>query len=190
MIRLALPPFARRLRRDPAGTAAVEFALILPVMLLAFVGCVELALVIFIANSIESGVFEAARVGITNRVVEGISREEQVRAAVADRTHGLIDMDDVDIEMLVYPSFADVNQPEPFTDTNGNGAHDAGEPFTDVNGNGSWDPDMGRAGLGGAGDVVVYRVTYDWGIATPLIRQVMGESVRNVSSVAVRNEPF
>lgn len=190
MIRPALRPFALRLRRDPAGTAAVEFALIFPVMLLAFVGCIELALLIFIANSIEAGVFEASRVGITGTVVPGVTREERVLAAVADRTYGLINMNEVEIETLIYESFADVGQPEPFTDENGNGAHDAGEPFTDVNGNGSWDPDMGRAGLGGPGEVVVYRVTYDWGIATPLIRQVMGESVRNVSSIAVRNEPF
>jgi len=32
--------------------------------------------------------------------------------------------------------------PEPFSDTNGNGVHDAGEPFTDVNGNGIFDANL------------------------------------------------
>ena len=59
-----------------------------------------------------------------------------------------------------------------------------------MNGNGQWDPDMGAAGLGGPSDVVVYRLTYDWGIITPVMREVMGESVKHVSSIAVRNEPF
>jgi hypothetical protein len=33
-------------------------------------------------------------------------------------------------------------------------------------------------------------VTYAWGIMTPLIRSVIGESVLHASSVAVRNEPY
>ncbi|HEY4281901.1 MAG TPA: alpha-amylase family glycosyl hydrolase [Chthoniobacterales bacterium] len=41
---------------------------------------------------------------------------------------------------------------EPFSDTNGNGVHDAGEPFTDSNGNGVYDPpktgDIDDDGLG------------------------------------------
>ena len=49
---------------------------------------------------------------------------------------------------------------------------------------------MGAAGLGGGGDVVVYRVRYAWGIMTPMIREVIGESIEHISSVAVRNEPF
>ena len=51
----------------------------------------------------------------------------------------------------------------------------------DVNGNGQWDADMGEAGLGGPSDVVVYRLTYDWGIITPVMREVMGDSITHVS---------
>ena len=94
------------------------------------------------------------------------------------------------METLVYESFADIGKPEPFTDQDGNNAYNSGEPFVDVNGNGEWDADMGEAGLGGPSDVVVYRLTYDWGIVTPMMREVMGETVTHVSSVAVRNEPF
>ena len=94
------------------------------------------------------------------------------------------------IDTLVYDTFSDIGKPEPFVDANANAAYDAGEVFTDVNGNGVWDADMGAAGLGGPSDVVVYQLTYDWGIVTPLMRRVMGETVEMVSSVAVRNEPF
>ena len=78
---------------------------------------------------------------------------------------------------LVYENFGDVGQPEPFTDENGNGAYDAGEAFTDVNGNGGWDEDMGAAGLGGPGDVVVYQMSYDWSIIIPMFRPFFGDTI-------------
>jgi hypothetical protein len=83
-----------------------------------------------------------------------------------------------------------VGQPEPFTDENGNDAYDAGEPYTDSNGNGGWDDDMGAAGLGGPGDVVVYSMSYDWPIMIPLFQPIFGDHVTLQANIAVRNEPF
>ncbi len=50
---------------------------------------------------------------------------------------------------------------------------------------------MGLAGLGGPGDVVLYTVTADWALLTPLIAPLMGEGgvMQLEASVAVRNEP-
>jgi hypothetical protein len=180
----------RRLRGENGGATVVEFAFVFPVFLLAVLGAIETAMVIFISSSIEAAVLEASRYGITGGTVPGVAREVRVLDIVEDKTYGLVDMDQVEIDTLVYESFDDVGQPEPFEDGNGNFVYDTGEPFTDVNGNGQWDADMGAAGLGGPSDVVVYRVTYDWGIMTPMMRNIMGESVRHISSVAVRNEPY
>ena len=135
-----------------------------------------MAIILFIGSSIESAVMEASRYGITGTEA-GVSRADKVLEIVADRTYGLLDMDQVDMETLVYESFADIGKPEPFTDQDGNAVYNAGEPFVDVNGNGQWDADMGEAGLGGPSDVVVYRLTYDWGIITPVMREIIGESV-------------
>jgi Flp pilus assembly pilin Flp len=180
-----------RLWRDERGATIVEFAVVVPVLLLAVIGIIEVAIVLFISSTIESAVFEASRFGVTgNNDVPGVTREDRVRDIVERRTYGLVDMDRVEIEALVYATFADIGQPEPFTDANANGTYDVGEDYVDVNGNGQWDPDMGAAGLGGPSDVVVYRLSYSWGILTPIVRDVLGESIRNVSSVAVRNEPF
>ena len=176
--------------RHDGGATAVEFALILPVLLLFVVGGIEIAIVIFIGASIELAVLEASRFGITGGSVEGATREERVLDVVEAKTYGLLDMNEVAMDTLVYESFDDIGDPEPFTDANGNAAYDAGETFGDVNGNGEWDADMGAAGLGGPGAVVVYRLTYDWGIITPFMRRVLGESVRHVSAVAVKNEPY
>ena len=106
-----------------------------------------------------------------------------------------LDNDDIvrqvaSIETLVYANFEDIDQPEPYHDINLNGEYDGGEPFTDVNGNGQWDSDMGLAGLGGPGDVVVYRVTYPWAILTPIVQTVAGETITHQASIAVRNEPY
>ena len=180
----------RRLRRDERGALIVEFAFVFPILILAVLGTIETAMIVFISSSIESAVLQASRFGITGGTEGGVSREDRVRTIVGEKTYGLVDMEQVQIDTLVYDSFADIGQPEPFDDANANHGYDLGEVFTDVNGNGQWDPDMGAAGLGGPSDVVVYRVTYDWGIMTPYMRDVMGESVHHVSSVAVRNEPF
>jgi Flp pilus assembly pilin Flp len=180
-----------RLWRCERGATIVEFAIVLPVLLLAVIGIIEVAIVLFVSSTIESAVFEASRFGVTgNSDTPGVTREDRVREIVARRTYGLVDMDRVEIDTLVYQTFADIGEPEPFTDTNGNAAYEVGEDYVDVNGNGQWDPDMGAAGLGGPSDVVVYRLTYSWGILTPIMRDVLGENIRNISSVAVRNEPF
>ncbi len=178
------------LARDARGAVALEFALILPVLLTFFFGIIEVALSVFINSSIESAVFEASRFGVTGGTTPGVTRQDRVLDIVGERTYGLVDMDTVTVDTLVYDTFSDIGKPEPFVDANANAVYDAGETFTDVNGNGVWDADMGLAGLGGPSDVVVYQLTYDWGIVTPLMRRVMGNSVEMVSSVAVRNEPF
>lgn len=180
---------APRLARNTLGATAVEFAVILPVLLLTTVGTIETSIVLFVRSSMEAAVAEASRYGTTG-TEDGISREDRVLAIVAERTYGLLDMTRVDLDTLVYSSFADVGKPEPWTDADGSGGWDKGEAYTDVNGNGQWDPDMGAAGLGGPNDIVVYRLSYDWGVVTPMMAGIVGRTVRNVSSIAVRNEPY
>lgn len=179
----------RALGRCTRGATAVEFALVLPVLLLFLVGSVESAIVLFIGSSIESAVLEASRYGITGQGDDG-SRASVIRRIVDERTYGLLDMDAVDIDTLVYDDFDDIGKPEPLTDTNGNHVWDVGELYDDVNENGQWDEDMGESGVGGGGAVVVYRVTYPWGVITPLMQRVLGNTVTHVSSIAVKNEPF
>lgn len=180
----------RLVLRDRNGSTVVEFAIVFPVFLVMVIGIIEIAMVIFISSSIESAVLEASRFGITGGTTGGVSRQQRVLDIVNENTYGLVDMATVDVDTLVYGSFSDIGEPEPFDDANGSGSFDDGELFSDVNGNGMWDPDMGAAGLGGPSDVVVYSVTYDWGIMTPLFQGIMGDSMRHVSSVAVRNEPY
>jgi Flp pilus assembly protein TadG len=189
-----LPRFVRRrwgrLRRDQRGAAAVEFALVSPLLILFVVGIVEVAMILFVSALLEGSVREAARYGITGYTVSGASRIDTVRGIVAANTAGMIDMSKVTITSLTYSSFTNIGQPEPFDDANGNGIHDTGESYTDVNGNGKWDPDMGAPGVGGPGDVVVYTVSYNWPLLTGYLSDLMGLNIPLSSSYAVRNEPW
>lgn len=180
----------RRLLKDCTGVAALEFSLVAMPLLILVVGTVELAVSAFIGSTLESAVLEASRYGITGGTVDGVPRAERVRNMIAQKTLGLINMDDVEMETLVYQSFDQIGQPEPFTDSNNDGNYNAGEPYTDVNGNGQWDADMGAVGLGGPGDIVIYNISYEWGIVTPFMRNIVGPVLAQSASIAVRNEPF
>jgi Flp pilus assembly protein TadG len=190
--RLRAPAGPRRWRPalGECGTAMVEFAILAPIFLGLLGAIMEFSGIMFVQTLLEGSAREASRYGITGSTEPGVSREDEIMNIVRKNTYGIIDLDKLNIETLVYHSFADIGQPEPYTDTNGNGSYDTGEPFTDVNGNGTWDPDMGSAGLGGPGDIVVYQMSYDWHIMIPLFRPFFGDTVTLKANVAVRNEPY
>lgn len=180
---------ARR-RLGEAGQAAVEFAFVAPVLLGLLCGVFEFSGILFAQTLLEGGARQASRFGITGSSTDEISREDMILQIIEDNAYGVIDTDEIDMETLVYENFADVGQAEPFTDANGNGAFDEGEEYDDINGNGGWDEDMGLAGLGGPGDVVVYRLRYDWSVIIPIFKPFFGDVVTLDANVAVRNEPF
>lgn len=188
--RTAALPRLRGILGGDGGQAFLEFAFLAPIFIAILAAIMEFSAIMFVQAMLEGSAREASRYGITGFASGGVSRADQIEAIVEHHTHGIIDMDQLEMETLVYENFADIGQPEPFTDENGNGVWDNDEPFTDVNGNGTWDPDMGAAGMGGPGDVVVYRMSYDWAIIIPLFEPIFGEHVRLSASIAVRNEPF
>lgn len=182
-----------RIRNCDSGATAMELALMTPVFMALITGIMELAMILFVAALMEGGLRDASRFGITGFEPEGLTRESRILEIVGRNTIGLVDMNTASVDTLIYPSFGDIGGPEPFIDSDpANGSYDAGETFTDVNGNGEWDPDMGAAGIGGPGDVVVYRLSYDWSLMTPMLTGVIGEGgkIRLAASVVVRNEPF
>lgn len=186
------PLLARLLRRQD-GSAAIEFAFIMPTVLILLMGMLEIAMILLVSVLLDAGVRQASRFGITGYAVGGQSREDQILAIIEETTIGLVEMDEVTIDVLVYPSFTDVGQPEPYTDDSpANGQYDEGEEFTDINGNGSWDEDMGTSGAGGPGEVVVYSVRYDWPLLSGYMFDIIGTggTVPLGASIAVRNEPF
>ena len=174
------------------GATALEFALTIPVFILMLAGVAEISMVTFVSVLAEGGLREAARYGITGQDPDGMSREERIVEIVQEHTHNLISVSSDNVTMKVYEDYSYINSEEPYVDDNDNGSFDEGEDFTDWNGNGSWDSDTGEAGGGGAGEIVLYEVTYQWAFMTPLFQVFGGEDgmLDMTASTAVRNEPW
>ncbi len=179
---------ARAFGSDRAGNTMVEFALIGPVFLVMVLGIFEVCLILFTSGSLQSAVASASRYGITGQAGEA-GRLTAITQILRDRTFGFIDIEEADISTLVYPSFTEIGRPEPFTDEDGNTVYDPGEPYEDINGSGGWDADMGSAGLGGPGDIVLYNVDYRSRLMNAFVAPLIGD-IRYTATIAVRNEPY
>jgi hypothetical protein len=184
------PSTLTRLIKSARGVTTLEFAFIAPVLMLLIMGVVEFSLVMFTTAAMESATAATSRTGKTGYAVTGLSRQQTIINSINSRTAGLLNPALITITTTIYPNFDNVNDPEPYTDSNHNGHHDNGEAFTDINGNGVWDSDMGAAGLGNPGDVVVYNISYPWHIFTPLIGAFLGNPFTITVRAVVRNEPF
>lgn len=183
----------RRLVRSEDGAAVVEFAFTFPLLLLGVIGAMEIMGMLFATALMEGGLREASRFGITGLEPAGVSRQQKIVELVNRAGVGLINVGVDDVRTTVYSNFENIGQPEPYVDdAPANGQYDLGESYVDVNGNGQWDPDMGAAGVGGAGDVVVYALDYQWPLFTPVLAPFVGTNgkVNLQASLAVRNEPY
>lgn len=181
-----------RLRISREGMTAVEFAFIAPVLLILLFAIIEFSFIMLVNNLMESATNISSRLGKTGFAQSGQSREETILQSVRARVGNLIDPDHLGVTTKVYSAFSQIGVPEPWTDKNGNGVPEIGE-YDDINGNGAYDTDMGSSGYGGAGDIVVYTVTYPWSIQTPLMRELIGDNEGHITlstKAVVKNEPY
>jgi hypothetical protein len=179
----------RGIAKDDRGGAIVEFGLIAPMLFAIILGTIEFSGISFAQTLLEGGAGQASRFGILGSASDGASREDTIRGIIRDNAFGVINADEVRVETLTYGSFGAIGQAEPFEDANGNGSFDDGELFQDINGNGARDDDQGSAGAGGADQVVLYRLTYEWDIMVPIFRPFFGDQIVLQAATAVRNEP-
>lgn len=170
----------------------MEFAIVAPVLVLLVFGIIEFSLIMTVYNVMEGATSISSRLGKTGFTAEGLTRQQTIMQSITERAGALIDPSKLTVTSKFYKQFTQINDPEPYTDTNGNGSYDSGEAYTDVNGNGQWDADMGSSGYGSANDIVVYAATYPWHISTPVISAVVGTNgIINITTHAVvKNEPY
>jgi len=189
---LTLNDAAKRFRKDKNGSTLLEFAFGAPILATVMLASMEFGAVMLTNTLMESSLREAARFGITGQQPDGVTRLERIIEIIDERTLGLIDMTQAQVDVLVYPSFSDVGRGEDYVDGNANGAYDPGETFSDENANGQWDADIGEAGSGQSGDIVVYRLHYDWHTMAPFSAHFVGNGgvLGLTASIVVRNEPW
>ncbi len=180
-----------------SGATAIEFAIILPVLILAILGAWQLSYIGWAQHRLENAVRQASRVGITGMQKQGLTREQVIEATVTDamqQTVAKVDGQPIQFTSKAYPTFSTLNQPgEPYDDANGNNICDPGETFYDYDDNDVRSTvDIGKAGSGAAGDVVRYEVTFPLKLFVPLANRLFGSNgqLDLTARTIVRNELF
>jgi Flp pilus assembly pilin Flp len=181
----------RRLWRDDTGTTAIEFAFIALGVVYLMVGIIEFAMAMTVGNSLEAATNLSSRLGKTGFIDEEaqLDQEQTIMDEVERRVGPMIDMTKLVVTHEVFNDFTSLNNPDILKDQNEDGDTDDPGEWTDVDGDGFKD---GADGVGGSGNIVVYRISYPWEIMTPLIAQfVSNDGIVNLSAYSVvKNEPY
>jgi Flp pilus assembly protein TadG len=180
-------PLLRRLRRDSSAVTIVEFAMVVPVMLLLLLGLFDLGYRAYASSVLQGALHDAARMA----TVGGYSMT-QIDARVKTRLSNFATRSTVTTTTASYYEFSGVSQPEKIvSDTVPLNAYNAGDCFEDVNGNNSYDTDRGRSGTGNADDIVRYSVTITFPRILPMGALMgWGNNQTLTSNTVLRNQPY
>jgi Flp pilus assembly protein TadG len=167
----------RRFRRNRRGTAAVEFALVAPIFFAVLFAIIELALVFFASQILETVTQDTARLILTGQAQTASLTPQQFKDAVCGRLVVMFDCQNgVYVDVRSYSSFDAINISPPVDPTT----------KTFVN--------SMKYCPGKDGDVVVVRLFYQW----PLFVTGLGFNLTNMAgnkrlltaTAAFQNEPF
>ena len=166
----------RRFRRNRRGSAVVEFALVAPVFFGLLFAIIEMAMVFFASQVLETATQDSARMIMTGQAQNASFTQAQFKNLVCSKVVALFDcVNGISIDVQNYPAFSSVNIADPI---------DAGKNFVPPN---NYLP-------GGPGDIVVVRLFYKW----PLYVTGFGFNIGNLGSnqrlltatAAFQNEPY
>ncbi|PLX37968.1 MAG: pilus assembly protein [Hyphomicrobiales bacterium] len=166
-----------RFVRNEDGVYAIEFAMVaMPFFALLFM-IFEVSFTIFANQILDNAVSDAARMIRTGQAQQQNFSQAEFKQQVCGGLVGLFDCDSyLHIDVKTFSSFGSVALSEP-TDENGD-VDDGSFSYND----------------GGANDIVVVRVFYEWPMISPLSGSHLADlsnGRRLLSSVAAfRNEPF
>jgi hypothetical protein len=130
------------LGRNNDGVAAIEFALLLPVLMMLTFGIMEVSLCMASLVTLEGGLKQASRYGITDQAQADLDnnqldqvpapfktgsppdpRKEMIGLILNQNTLNLIDLDDAEVDIQTFDSFSAIKNGEPYTDLDGNHAY-------------------------------------------------------------------
>lgn len=178
----------RTFAKDQRGVSAVEMGFLFPIFLTFVVGMFDAGYYLYNRVQLDGAVAKAARdSSLESNIGTGAT-------AIDNRVKDLMGLAAKDAEFVFsrqsYSNFNTALRLEPWTDTNGNGTCDGNEPYEDINGSSSWDRG-GKAGQGGAKDVVVYEVTmrYPRLIPTEKILGIPDEATIKARTL-IANQPY
>jgi Flp pilus assembly protein TadG len=185
---LFIPRRLTRLLRDTRAVSAVEFGMTAPILFLIVFGTLQISQGYYIKTVLNGAVNAAAR---KSSLQSGQTSSSSLDTLVSKMVKYVMPTASVTFTRKNYAEFSAVGMPEDFTDTNKNGKYDATECFVDMNSNSVWDADLGKSGLGGANDVVVYTVTVTYQQWFGFAKMFGLKEYQTIPSTTIlKNQPF
>ncbi|RYF19591.1 MAG: pilus assembly protein [Oxalobacteraceae bacterium] len=182
-----LTTIVRRFCGNQRGVAAIEFAILAIPLLVVIMSGIEFGFMMLTKARLGGTLQQAARMATTGDDETNGPNGENIDAMVKADLKVTKDTT-VNVSRSYYDSFDQVRKAE---DKNSAGTT---PPYcwTDINANQIWDKDPSRDGIGGANDIVNYKITVRYPALFPLVTNtVTGNPTVEISGqAAVQNEPF
>lgn len=168
--------FIRRFRRNDEGVAAVEFAFVAGPFLFLLFAIIEVAMVFFAGQVLETATSSASRLILTGQAQQQNFDRTAFKNEICRQTNVLMDCGGIGVDVRTYASFNAANQTRP---TDSSGAVNYGSMTYNA---------------GAGGDIVVVRVVYQWPVLMPSFGMQVGDLPNGkrllMATAAFRNEPF
>jgi len=168
------------MRRDSrSGSAAIEFAVVAPVMFLFLFGIIETGVLFFASASLQNATDDTARLVRTGQI-SGTLTASTLKSYICSEVSGLIPASscsaNLQVDLRAYSNFSSATYPS-VTKTDG-----------------SLDTTQLSVQSTGSCQVVLMRSFYPWSIMTPLMAPLL-ENMPNgqyllASAAAFRSEPY
>jgi Flp pilus assembly protein TadG len=183
-LRAAIKVSCRRLRRrwrkdGKRGSAAIEFAMVAPVLFLFLFGIIETGVIFFGSAMLQNATDDTAR-QIRTGILAGALKKKDLVDKICSEVQGLISSSDctnnLQVDLRAYSSFSGSSYPD-VTKSDGT-------------------VDTSKLQIGTAGDcqVVLFRSFYPWKIMTPMMSTLIANTSVGIyllsSSAAFRTEPY
>lgn len=169
------PRLVSRLQRDEKGVAAVEFALVAGPFLFMLFAIIEVAMVFFAGQVLETATSNAARLIMTGQAQSNSFDSTAFKNEICKTTNALMSCSGIAIDVRTYTNFSSASQAKPVT----GGVVNYGSM---------------QYSQGSGGDIVVVRVVYEWPILMPTFGLTIGDLSNGkrllMATSTFRNEPF
>lgn len=161
-------------RKDEDGAAALEFAFLSIPFFTFLIAIIEISIMLASSSMLEGAAQDAARLVRTGQVQQSGDPEAMFREALCGHAV-ILDCDVIQYSVRTLDNFSEAEEDLPEVDEDGNLEDD---DFT----------------IGGSGDIVMIRVSYLYGMLTPMLGDLFtnypGRKRLMMSTVVMQTEPY
>jgi Flp pilus assembly protein TadG len=173
---MLVPRSLRRFRRHRRGSVAVEFAIVAPIFFALLFAILETGIMFLAGQVLQTVTQQSARMILTGQAQTASYTSSQFATYVCSQVPALFTCANIVIDVESYPSFTAVTL------------------SNQIDGNGNFISTNLGYNPGGAGDIVIVRLFYQW----PLFVTGLGWNPANlagnkrllIGTAAFRNEPY